>query len=733
MNFVQNGGGLMMVCDHTVSDRNNDGWDSPMVWNDLINNNGIQADPFGIKFDLVNISQTTSNIPSLPGDPLLHGIMGDVTQAKWSNGTTMTLTPSNNSTVKGVVYQLYSGFGNTNVMCAYSSYGSGKVVGIGDSSPCDDGTGDSGDGLYNGWTGDASGNHERLLMNATIWLATSSAALPTVTTLAATGVTLTGATLNGTVNPNGVSTTWHFDWGTTSSYGSSTTATSAGSGSVAISENLPLTGLNPATTYHFRMAADNTGGSATGTDFSFTTLMPTLSITPANQNVTVSAGSTAFTITSNSSWTASSNQSWCTVPASGNGNGMLTATFTANTSVIQRVATITVTVSGITPVTVTVTQAAATPTLSVTPSNQSVTYPAGSTSFTITSNTSWTVSSDQTWCTVASSGSGNSTLTANYTANTLITQRIANITVTVSGISPVTVTVAQAEAPPSLSVSPSNQSVSYTLGATAYSITSNTTWNASSDQSWCTVPSSGSGNGTLTANYGVNTAVIQRIANIIVTVAGISPVMVTLTQAGAPPTLSVSPSSQSVPYSAGNTSFGVTSNTTWTASCDQSWCLPTASGTGDGTLFADVTQNTLNTERSATITITPDGGSPSTVTVVQAASLLGAEPTDAPTDFTPYNIIVQWSDATGTVAPQGYLVRMSSTGFSAISNPVDGIPITDSFSDKNVSAGVQEAWFKNLAPGTVYYFKIFSYNGSGTGINYKTDGDIQQLKFSTLP
>ncbi len=42
LHFVQNGGGLFMVSDHTVSDRNNDGWDSPAIWNDLMTNNTIQ-------------------------------------------------------------------------------------------------------------------------------------------------------------------------------------------------------------------------------------------------------------------------------------------------------------------------------------------------------------------------------------------------------------------------------------------------------------------------------------------------------------------------------------------------------------------------------------------------------------------------------------------------------------------------------------------------------------------
>src|SRR5205085_11773159 len=83
------------------------------------------------------------------------------------------------SSVKGVIYKTGSSFGNANVMFAYARFGNGKVAAIGDSSPCDDGTGDSNDNLFTGYAGDANGNHRRLLMNATIWLATSTVSPPT--------------------------------------------------------------------------------------------------------------------------------------------------------------------------------------------------------------------------------------------------------------------------------------------------------------------------------------------------------------------------------------------------------------------------------------------------------------------------------------------------------------------------------------------------------------------------
>ena len=176
MNFVKNGGGLFMVSDHTQSDRNNDGWDSPAIWNDFLTTNSVQANPFGISFDLANISLTSTNLATITNDSILHGAMGTCAKAMWSNGTTMTLDKTKNPTAVGYIFNTgASTAGTTNVMFATAKYGNGKVAAIGDSSPCDDGTGGSGNSLYNGYTGDVGVNHEYLLMNATIWLATHKA------------------------------------------------------------------------------------------------------------------------------------------------------------------------------------------------------------------------------------------------------------------------------------------------------------------------------------------------------------------------------------------------------------------------------------------------------------------------------------------------------------------------------------------------------------------------------
>ncbi len=174
LSFVANGGGLFMIADHTISDRNNDGYDSPDIWNDLMQNNSTgNTNPFGIIFDLQNFSETSSNIATLPSnDSILHGPMGTVSKVMWSGGTSITINPSANSSAKAIVYKssVAGPSGNINIMVATSRYGFGKIVAIGDSSPCDDGSGDPGDVLYTGYNGDVPPNHRNLLMNGTMWL-----------------------------------------------------------------------------------------------------------------------------------------------------------------------------------------------------------------------------------------------------------------------------------------------------------------------------------------------------------------------------------------------------------------------------------------------------------------------------------------------------------------------------------------------------------------------------------
>jgi len=115
---------------------------------------------------------------------------------------------------------------------------------------------------------------------------------PTATTEAATEISTYAATLNGTVNAGGASTTVQFEYGEDITYGTTLTAEpSPVNGTTVITASLTIADLQPNTTYHFRIRANNTISDTLGEDMSFTTrdfVIPTVVTQPAS-NMTISS------------------------------------------------------------------------------------------------------------------------------------------------------------------------------------------------------------------------------------------------------------------------------------------------------------------------------------------------------------------------------------------------------------------------------------------------------------
>ncbi|MEO6787402.1 MAG: hypothetical protein ABI318_14820, partial [Chthoniobacteraceae bacterium] len=95
---------------------------------------------------------------------------------------------------------------------------------------------------------------------------------PSISGITAGGITTTSVTLYAVINPNGTATTAKFQSGTTNAYGTDTPITlTPVNGFADQFVNTTLTGLMPATTYHFRITATNAGGTTTAADLTFRT------------------------------------------------------------------------------------------------------------------------------------------------------------------------------------------------------------------------------------------------------------------------------------------------------------------------------------------------------------------------------------------------------------------------------------------------------------------------------
>ena len=488
---------------------------------------------------------------------------------------------------------------------------------------------------------------------------------PVVATTAATSITCTGATLNGTVNPNGLATNYHFEWGTTISYGNNTSTVAAGSGTATINANAPVTGLTGGMTYHYRLVAVNSDGTSIGSDMIFipcgalvtTAVATAITTTTASSggNVTADGGSpvtvrgVCWGLTVNPDITGSHT-------TDGSGLGTYTSSLTglmSNTTYhIRAYATnatgtfygsdLTFTtlcgtfnlpftesfsgttipscwsqidnqgngqiwqfgvITGQTPAPALTGNYAylnsraygtgnsqnadlITPTLDMTGFTnitlqfnhyfRSTTGSSGTVSYSINNGSTWTTLATFTATSATNPAAFSQVITA-LTGQTQVKIKW-NYTGTYGrywGVDDVSLTGTAGS--PTLSVTPPNQNVTAVVGTTPFTVVSNSSWTVVSDQTWCTVTPSGTGNGTITANYTQNTLPGSRVANVTVTVTGLAPVVVTVTQAASVPTLSVTPLNQNVTPPSGTTNFTVVANVTWTATSDQTWCTVTPS------------------------------------------------------------------------------------------------------------------------------------------------------------
>src|SRR5262249_41130759 len=94
---------------------------------------------------------------------------------------------------------------------------------------------------------------------------------PQATILPADGLSMTGAVLHASIDPSGLATTYHFEYGTGAGYQDATAQAALASPTDVAAVSATLTGLSVGSTYHYRVVARNSTGATTSADVSFTT------------------------------------------------------------------------------------------------------------------------------------------------------------------------------------------------------------------------------------------------------------------------------------------------------------------------------------------------------------------------------------------------------------------------------------------------------------------------------
>ena len=347
-----------------------------------------------------------------------------------------------------------------------------------------------------------------------------------------------------------------------------------------------------------------------------------ISVESAEQSITLS-------FSTNVAWSATVSADWLTIsPSSGEvGKNSVKVEVEENRTGQPRSATITISdKKSMQKVSVTVRQEALKASLSVSPESLEFSANKGEEMLNVTSNTDWVITKDAEWITLDSDkGKGLATIAAGVTENTSLTSRTGSITVSTSdGSVKKTVSVRQSGAAVVFTIDRNEFSVAAAGESFSVKVTHNIGYKINSQPEWVKQPDkTTSGNtDTYTFTAEANTTTEAREGVIVFCNDNNECVPVTVKQAGANATLSVSPAELTFTANTESKSLDVTSNTAWTAASGASWAkLNKTNGSGNAQIAVTAEENTAITQRSATVTIkTADGKATATVKVTQSAA-----------------------------------------------------------------------------------------------------------------
>ncbi len=302
----------------------------------------------------------------------------------------------------------------------------------------------------------------------------------------------------------------------------------------------------------------------------------------------------------------------------------MTVTAEENTATTVRSATISLkTTDGKATVTVKVTQSSANVIFSVDRNEFNVAAAGESFTVKVTHNIGYKITSQPDWVkqTGKASNGNVDTYTFKAGANTSTEAREGVIVFCNDNNECVPVTVKQTGTNATLSVSPTSMTFTAKAESKTFSVTSNTTWTATSSADWVKLgTTSGSGNAQVTVTTDENTALTQRSATISLrTTDGRVSTSIKVTQSAANESLSISPTVMVFAAKSESKTFNVSSNTAWTATSDATWLkLNASSGSGNAQVTATAEENTATKQRIAAITLkTKDGKVTATIKVSQ--------------------------------------------------------------------------------------------------------------------
>ena len=266
----------------------------------------------------------------------------------------------------------------------------------------------------------------------------------------------------------------------------------------------------------------------------------------------------------------------------------------------------------------------ATAVMTFNPTVTSVGSSAGNTSSDLNTNdasASIVISGSGTSISPTTAGTGTTSITASYPENLNVADEIYTITAT-SAPNGLTATwiITQDGVTPFVLLTPDQANVSYPLGSLTFDIAcpADFVWNITGIATWITVSqTSGLGPETITVTYEENPTTVSRSDDFSVSGANAMDVF-TLTQAGAPPALSIDPQSVTVSAFAGNTGFDITCNESWTSTTSDSLVIATPnSGTGNESVNVSYPAIYTMTGETYTVTITSNSNLQETFTITQ--------------------------------------------------------------------------------------------------------------------